>query len=283
MPRPPQLPLADVAHATRPNLWDGPDTPETAARRRDLEAMRPADRMLLAFTLPVPPTARIVAAVLAYHGWVCFPSLARLAVLTRMDKPHVSRTIRHDLRGYVRTAKRYSSRGRQAIQYVFNGEALMECLDRWRDDQPGNGGKVRDDQTGHGEHWRDDQTGHLTGTGLLTGTERRESDNPSGSLSSRSLETVAIAKQDPTAAQLWEAALGALEVRLAGPSFETFLRGTRGLVLVDEVLVVESPSPFAAEYTRRRLAGAAHEAVRAVSRQRLAVKFVVAEDAWASM
>ena len=80
-----------------------------------------------------------------------------------------------------------------------------------------------------------------------------------------------------TAAQLWEAALGALEVRLAGPSFDTFLRGTRGLSLHGDLLVVGAPSPFAVEYLEKRLRGAAQEAVRSVARTTLTVQFQVAD------
>ena len=80
-----------------------------------------------------------------------------------------------------------------------------------------------------------------------------------------------------TAAQLWEAALGALEVRLAGPSFDTFLRGTRGLSLQGERLIVAAPSPFAVEYLEKRLRGAAQEAVRSVARSALTVQFQVAD------
>ena len=80
-----------------------------------------------------------------------------------------------------------------------------------------------------------------------------------------------------TPAQLWEAALGALEVRLAGPSFDTFLRGTRGLSVQGGRLLVGAPSPFAVEYLERRLRGAAQEAVRSVARSPLTVHFQVAD------
>ena len=80
-----------------------------------------------------------------------------------------------------------------------------------------------------------------------------------------------------TPAQLWEAALGALEVRLAGPSFDTFLRGTRGLSLQGDRLIVGAPSPFAVEYLEKRLRGAAQEAVRSVARASLTVQFQVAD------
>lgn len=80
-----------------------------------------------------------------------------------------------------------------------------------------------------------------------------------------------------TAAQLWEAALGALEVRLAGPSFDTFLRGTRGVTLQGDRLIVAAPSPFAVEYLEKRLKAAAQEAVRSVAGADLTVQFQVAD------
>ena len=64
---------------------------------------------------------------------------------------------------------------------------------------------------------------------------------------------------------------------MAGPSFDTFLRGTRGLSLHGDRLVVGAPSPFAVEYLEKRLRGAAQEAVRSVARSPLTVQFQVAD------
>ena len=53
--------------------------------------------------------------------------------------------------------------------------------------------------------------------------------------------------------QLWQAALGELELLVARPSYETFLQGTIALELKGGSLVVGTASSFVAEYLEKRL------------------------------
>ena len=125
-------PMADMAAQTQPGLWDGIDLSEfNAARATQIDRMQPADRMLLMLSRKdLTPTARIVGAALAYHGWVSWPSLDTLADLLNIDKRHLSRPV-HDLvdHGYARRSKRSGARGSVSTQYVFSGLAILNALD----------------------------------------------------------------------------------------------------------------------------------------------------------
>ena len=207
-------PMADMAAQTQPGLWDGIDLSEfNAARATLIDRMQPADRMLLMLSRKdLTPTARIVGAALAYHGWVSWPSLDTLADLLNIDKRHLSRPV-HDLvdHGYARRSKRSGARGSVSTQYVFSGLAILNALDsdeagelskrvriaRGRDHQNGDGGRVgqlrdhqnggdnptRYHQNGDGSRLRDHQNGDQTG--ILTGIEEEEEISSSSS-SSRS-------------------------------------------------------------------------------------------------
>ena len=160
-------PMADMAAQTQPGLWDGMDLSEfNAARATLIDRMQPADRMLLMLSRKdLTPTARIVGAALAYHGWVSWPSLDTLADLLNIDKRHLSRPV-HDLvdHGYARRSKRSGARGSVSTQYVFSGLAVLNALDsdeagellkrvriaRGRDHQNGDGNPTRDHQFGDG-------------------------------------------------------------------------------------------------------------------------------------
>lgn len=76
--------------------------------------------------------------------------------------------------------------------------------------------------------------------------------------------------------QLWEAALGDLQVQVARPSYDTFLQNTIGVALEDDCLVVGASSPFAAEYLEKRLRGVVQHAVERVAHSPLDVRFQVA-------
>jgi chromosomal replication initiator protein len=53
--------------------------------------------------------------------------------------------------------------------------------------------------------------------------------------------------------QLWEAALGELQLQVTRPNYDTWLRGTVGLRYDGETLVVGAPSDFATEWLGRKL------------------------------
>ena len=216
-------PMADVAAQTEAGLWDGMDLSEfDAARAALIDRMAPADRMLVILAHEgLTPTAYRVGAVLAYHGWVSWPSLDTLAALLHLKKPHVSRAITNlERHGCIRRSKRFSGRGTVSTQYTFSGLSVVHVLDSegsgqlsmrvriprgrdyqigngtaMRDDQIGNGAagpEVRDDQSGNGgagPEVRDDQIGNGEGqggtrdyqTGILTGREEEDKSSSSGS------------------------------------------------------------------------------------------------------
>ena len=88
-----QLPNADIAKATQPDMWEGVDVSAFGADRpRFIENLQRADRMELAAALAdVSPTARLVAVVLASHGWISWPGRDRLATLLQMERQNISR------------------------------------------------------------------------------------------------------------------------------------------------------------------------------------------------
>ncbi|MDD5121960.1 MAG: chromosomal replication initiator protein DnaA [Dehalococcoidales bacterium] len=52
----------------------------------------------------------------------------------------------------------------------------------------------------------------------------------------------------PLAQQIWQAALGELELQMTRPNFNTWLKGTTGISFSDGVFTVGAPSSFIAEY-----------------------------------
>ena len=77
--------------------------------------------------------------------------------------------------------------------------------------------------------------------------------------------------------QLWEAALGDLQVQVARPSYDTFLQNTIGVALEDDCLVIGANSSFAAEYLEKRLRSVVQTAVERVAHSPLDVRFQVAQ------
>jgi chromosomal replication initiator protein len=84
---------------------------------------------------------------------------------------------------------------------------------------------------------------------------------------------------DTSAQRTWEAALGRLQIQVPRPSFDTWLRGTIGLSLEGNTLVVGVPTPFAAEWLEKRMHGLIENAVAAIGPDRLEVAFRVGGDA----
>ena len=126
-----QLPHVEIVHAVQPTLWDGVDPhdlPDFAAELVPLiENMKIGDRMMLALALSeVSATARIVAAAIAWHGWISWPGRDRLATLLRIPKQNVSRATKELAdEGIIRKYRRHKTS--QSIQYVFSGMALVKA------------------------------------------------------------------------------------------------------------------------------------------------------------
>ena len=73
--------------------------------------------------------------------------------------------------------------------------------------------------------------------------------------------------------KLWEAVLGDLQVQVARPSYDTFLKHTVGMTLSEDCLVVGAPSSFAAEYLGKRMKGVVQRALDRVARSPMDVRF----------
>ena len=73
----------------------------------------------------------------------------------------------------------------------------------------------------------------------------------------------------------WEAILGDLQVQVAGPIYDTWLKGTEAASLSDEVLQVQVPTSFAVEWLERRMYQLIQGTVYRVTGRPLKVQFEV--------
>lgn len=73
--------------------------------------------------------------------------------------------------------------------------------------------------------------------------------------------------------QLWQAALGELELLIARPSYETFLQGTTALDLKEGSLVVGTANSFVAEYLEKRLYATIEKTVTRLAGGPLIIRF----------
>ena len=74
---------------------------------------------------------------------------------------------------------------------------------------------------------------------------------------------------------LWQTVLGDLQLQVPRPTYDTWLRETRGITLSGNSLTVSVPSPFAAEWLERRMFQLIQRTIRKVTRQALGVTFQV--------
>ncbi len=77
------------------------------------------------------------------------------------------------------------------------------------------------------------------------------------------------------ARQIWSAALGQLQLEIPRPNYETWLKPTSTVGLVDDILTISTPSPFAAEMLEKRLSGTILRTVSRVAGRKLEVRFKV--------
>ncbi len=71
------------------------------------------------------------------------------------------------------------------------------------------------------------------------------------------------------ARKIWSAALGQLQLEIPRPNYETWLKPTSPVSLVDDILTISTPSPFAAEMLEKRLLGTILRTVSRVAERRL--------------
>src|SRR5881296_717062 len=81
----------------------------------------------------------------------------------------------------------------------------------------------------------------------------------------------------PTVAprSLWQAVLGELQVQMARPSFETFLRDTTAVAWENNRLTVNTSSPFVAEYLQQKLYPLVKRTAERVAKEPMEVTFQV--------
>ena len=124
-----QLPAADLVHNTQPGLWDGVDLEAFGAERAALISnYRPADRMMLALGLDVSSTAKVLAALVAYHGWLSWPSRDRLAELSGISKSHLSEASKELVTAGVWAVTKTRKDRKWKYQYAFRGQAFSNSL-----------------------------------------------------------------------------------------------------------------------------------------------------------
>ena len=139
---PPQLVMAEIAAATQPSFFSKADARAFSATRPDIFAIkdwRPGNRMMFALRQRIgkhgkelTPTARIVLAAIAFHGWLSWPTQQRLADLLNIRKNHVSRAIAELVAaGLLWVSKAYGRKGNAAaeLQYgIFGGELVAPAV-----------------------------------------------------------------------------------------------------------------------------------------------------------
>lgn len=75
--------------------------------------------------------------------------------------------------------------------------------------------------------------------------------------------------------QLWQTALGQLELQLPRPTFDTWVKETESLSFEDGVLVVCVPSAYTKDWLENRLYGDIQKTVSGIAKRTVAVRFVV--------
>jgi len=75
--------------------------------------------------------------------------------------------------------------------------------------------------------------------------------------------------------QMWEAALGSLELQVSRPSYATWLKDTTGLSFDDNRVVVGVPSPFVAQWLEQRMSSLIEATLSQVAGQAMTVQFQV--------
>lgn len=85
-------------------------------------------------------------------------------------------------------------------------------------------------------------------------------------------------KRGDSAKEIWRAVLGDLQVQLARPTFETWLKPTEGLVDNGELFVVEVPTPFAVEWLEKRMFHALQRTLEKVAGRPLKLQLQVRSE-----
>ena len=77
------------------------------------------------------------------------------------------------------------------------------------------------------------------------------------------------------AQQMWETALGQLQLQVSRPSYDTWLKETTGMSIDRDLLTIGVPTPFAAEWLERRMYPLIQQTVEEIAKYSLRVQFQV--------
>ncbi|MCY4581982.1 MAG: chromosomal replication initiator protein DnaA [Chloroflexi bacterium] len=80
---------------------------------------------------------------------------------------------------------------------------------------------------------------------------------------------------DSLARRLWEAALGRLQLQTPKATFDTWLAGTNGELLADDVLTVSAPTAFAVAWLEGRMQSLADATASAIAARPVSVRFAL--------
>lgn len=76
--------------------------------------------------------------------------------------------------------------------------------------------------------------------------------------------------------RIWDAALGELQMQVARPAYETWLKGTQGVALSDGEFAVAAPDAFVSEFLQQRMYAPIQRALEHVLGEPVSVRFQVA-------
>lgn len=76
--------------------------------------------------------------------------------------------------------------------------------------------------------------------------------------------------------RIWDAALGELQMQVARPAYETWLKGTQGVALCDGEFAVAAPDAFVSEFLQQRMYAPIQRALEHVLGEPVSVSFQVA-------
>ena len=99
------------------------------------------------------------------------------------------------------------------------------------------------------------------------------------SLSAEPERNVAPVSVDPRAEAVWREVQGEIALQVPKPTYETWIRPTRGVSMDDGVFVVGAPTSFAVDWLERRQYHAVQTIVEKVMGQPLEIQFIVLGEA----
>ena len=78
--------------------------------------------------------------------------------------------------------------------------------------------------------------------------------------------------------RIWDSVLGKVELEIPKPSYDTWLRSTRGISCSSDEFIVETPNAFTAQYLEDRMLDMLEQELRAILEFGIKLKFTVANE-----